>query len=156
MLRFDVRSLRQGSVVTDAALAPDDPAFQGLDATLRGPVRVRGELQAAGPETFRWQGRIAGEVSGECRRCLKDVVAPFAAEVSAVFTAAPDVADDPGVYPLAEPVTAVDLTEAVREEVGLAVPAYLQCREDCAGLCPRCGADLNEGPCGCARSPEPT
>ena len=37
-----------------------------------------------------------------------------------------------------------------REEWLLAVPAFSLCREDCKGLCPRCGADLNERPCDCA------
>jgi len=155
MLRIDVRSLRQGSVRTEAALPPDHPAFHGLPVTLNGPVTVTGELQGAGAETFRWVGHIAGRVSGECRRCLTSVVVPFATDVAAVFTSAPEVADDPGAYLLPEPVTVIDLTDAVREEVGLAAPAYPICREDCAGLCPRCGADLNAGPCGCAQSPEP-
>jgi uncharacterized protein len=38
----------------------------------------------------------------------------------------------------------------VREELGLAVPKFLECRDDCRGLCPNCGKDLNAGPCGCA------
>jgi len=50
---------------------------------------------------------------------------------------------------------AIDLTEAVREELLLAVPQYVVCRDDCRGLCPRCGADLNAGPCGCAPETDP-
>jgi uncharacterized metal-binding protein YceD (DUF177 family) len=47
------------------------------------------------------------------------------------------------------------LTE-VREELALAAHAHLLlCREDCAGLCPRCGADLNAGPCACHTPAEP-
>jgi len=38
---------------------------------------------------------------------------------------------------------------ALREELALAVDVYPLCREDCRGLCPRCGADLNQGPCPC-------
>ena len=45
----------------------------------------------------------------------------------------------------------IDLSTCVREELALAVPRYPLCRDDCAGLCPRCGADLNAGPCACAR-----
>ena len=155
MLRIDVRSLRQGRVLTDVALPPDHPAFQGLAIRLSGPVTVTGELLGAGPEAFRWVGHIAGRVSGECRRCLASVVVPFATDVAAVFSSAPDAADNPGAYLLPGPVTVVDLTEAVREEVGLVAPTFPICREECAGLCPRCGADLNAGRCGCAQSPEP-
>ncbi|HFC97900.1 MAG TPA: DUF177 domain-containing protein [Thermosulfurimonas dismutans] len=44
---------------------------------------------------------------------------------------------------------AVPVDELVREQVILAVPYKKLCREDCRGLCPRCGKNLNQGPCGC-------
>jgi uncharacterized protein len=81
---------------------------------------------------------------------------PVTTDVDALFTADPDLQDDPNVYPLEEPVAHVDLSPAVREELALAAPAYPVCREDCAGLCPTCGADLNQGPCQCAVSPKPS
>jgi uncharacterized protein len=42
------------------------------------------------------------------------------------------------------------LEDAVREQVLLALPLKLICREDCKGLCPQCGKNLNEGACSCA------
>jgi uncharacterized protein len=54
------------------------------------------------------------------------------------------------VYPLPARGDEVDLTDAVREQVLLRVPQYVLCREDCRGLCPKCGADLNAAPCDCA------
>lgn len=41
----------------------------------------------------------------------------------------------------------------VAEQVHLNLPTHPLCRPDCAGLCPRCGANLNPGPCGCAAPP---
>jgi len=70
------------------------------------------------------------------------------ADVDVMFSTDPDAQDDPGVYPVPEASRTVDLRPAVRDELALAVPAYPLCREDCAGLCPVCGADLNAGPCG--------
>lgn len=151
-MRVDVRALRDGAVPTEASVGPGDAAFQGLDLQLTGPVEVTGSLQAAGPGTYRWVGRVRGAVKGECARCLADIVTRFDTPAEALFTTSPETADDPGVYLLPEPVGLIDLTDAVREEVALAVPAFALCRPDCAGLCPRCGADLNPGPCGCARS----
>ena len=62
----------------------------------------------------------------------------------------------PSVRPAAGPTTAfpiehgqIDLAPMVREEVLLAVADAPLCRPDCAGLCPICGADRNDGPCGC-------
>ena len=153
---MDVRTLRQGSVPVEQRVAPDDPAFRGLDLKLKQPVRVTGLLQTAGEGSYRFEGRAEGAADGECRRCLKELSLPFDVRFDAVFTTSKEILDDPGVYRLAEPVTRVDLSEAIREEVGLAVPTYALCREDCAGLCPRCGADLNEGPCGCDPAPETT
>lgn len=155
MLRVDVRELRRGLAPTEASLAPDDPVLHGLDIALAGPVTVSGELQPAGTGTFRWQGVVRGVSAGECRRCLAPITTPFEVEAEAVFTTDPDAADDPGVFRLTEPVRVVDLGPAVREEVALAASPYPLCRDDCAGLCPHCGADLNQGPCGCARSREP-
>jgi uncharacterized protein len=43
----------------------------------------------------------------------------------------------------------IDLTEAIRQQVLLALPIATLCREDCAGLCSQCGHDLNLGPCDC-------
>jgi uncharacterized protein len=75
---------------------------------------------------------------------------------AAVFTTDPESADDPDFYPLPERATAVDVADVVREEVALAGQSnLLLCREDCAGLCPRCGADLNAGPCACRAPAEP-
>lgn len=50
----------------------------------------------------------------------------------------------------------IDLDPIVREQLLLAVPGYPLCREDCQGLCPACGQNLNERACGCDRRvPDP-
>jgi uncharacterized protein len=75
--------------------------------------------------------------------------------VAALFTDDPE-ADDPSVYFIPPRTTTLSLNEAIREELILAVPEYVVCRDNCAGLCPECGKDLNEGPCDCrAASTDP-
>jgi uncharacterized protein len=64
-----------------------------------------------------------------------------------MFSADPESQEAPDVYPLAPTASAIDLGQAVREELALAVEQFPLCREDCKGLCPTCGADLNAGPC---------
>jgi len=149
MLRFDVRRARDGEIATAALVQPGDAAFAGLDMALAEPVEIQGTLQSSGRGAYLWRGTVHGRVRAQCRRCLKDLLVGFNAEATALFSSDPEVADDPGVHPLTEPVTIIDLSDAVREEVGLAAPAYPLCREECAGLCPTCGADLNLGPCAC-------
>jgi uncharacterized protein len=140
-------------VETLGRLEPEDQTFTGLGLDLDGPVEVKGRLAQTGDLEFFWQARVTGKLRGSCRRCLTDLVYPLDTDIEVLFSADPDAADDPSVYPLSAPVTRVDVRPAVREEVALAVSAYPLCREDCAGLCPRCGADLNAGPCRC---PAPT
>lgn len=142
---------------TDGELQPDDPAFEGLGLGLAGPVRVAGQLQTTGDGEYLWRGHVHGTLRGECRRCLTDVLEDVDVDVdAAVFSTDPEAADDPDFYPLAERATSVDVAEVVREELALAAnTGLLLCRDDCAGLCPKCGADLNAGPCGCRTPAEP-
>jgi uncharacterized protein len=155
MLRVDIRDLKRGAVRTDGQLEPEDPAFEGLALGLAGPVAVTGQLQATGDGEYLWRGHVHGVVRGECRRCLTEVLDEVDIDVdAAVFSTDPEAADDPDFYPLAERANSVDVTEVVREELALAAQTdLLLCRDDCAGLCPRCGADLNAGPCGCHTTP---
>ena len=46
----------------------------------------------------------------------------------------------------------IDLKPALREQILLSIPPSPVCSDDCKGLCPRCGKDLNEGECGCDRT----
>ena len=155
MLRVDLRELARGPVETRGELGQADPLLEGLDVALGAPVVVTGRLQATGEGRFYWHGSLKTVVTGECRRCLTPVTSPVAADADALFTQDSEAQEDPDAYPLASDATEIDLAPAVRQEVLLAVPRFLQCREDCRGLCPRCGQDLNAGPCGCAPSADP-
>ena len=155
MLQVDLRDLDRGPVDTQAKVAPDDPMFEGLGLALTGPVTVGGRLQATGEGRFYWHGTLQATVAGECRRCLIPVMVPLTADVGALFTQDPDAQEDPDSYPLPLHAIEVDLRPAVREELVLSVPRYVECRADCRGLCPRCGKDLNAGPCGCGPVPDP-
>ena len=157
MLRVDIRDLQRGPVRTEGQLPPDDPIFEGLGLDLVGPVVVHGQLQATGEGEYLWRGDLHGVVRGECRRCLTEVLDEVDVAVdAAVFSSDPDAVDDPDFYLLSDRAASVDVGVVVREELALATQAnLLLCRDDCAGLCPRCGADLNAGPCVCHTPAEP-
>ena len=155
MLQVDLRELFRGPVDTTADVAPDDPLFAGLDVDLAAPVRVAGRLQGTGEDRYYWSGTVQTTIRTACRRCLKDLMLPVAAEVGALFSQEPDADDDPDAYPLPGDAVMVDVTPAVREELMLAVPRFALCRPDCRGLCPRCGQDLNAGRCDCPQPADP-
>jgi len=151
MLRVDLRELAQGRAVeTRGELKQDDPVLDGTELRLLRPVAVEGRLQGIGQDRFYWQGTARTVVAGECRRCLTPVETPLQLEIGALFTQDPAAQDDPDSYPIASDATAIDVTPAVREELVLAAPRFVECREDCKGICPQCGKDLNAGPCDCA------
>jgi uncharacterized protein len=155
MLHVDLRELARGPVDTAGVLAGDDPLFEGLEVALAEPVRVAGTLRIAGEGRYYWHGSLATQVAGQCRRCLAAVPVAVRVRIEALFSQDRDALEDPDTYPLARDATAIDLRPAVREELLLAVPQWVLCRDDCRGLCPRCGKDLNAGPCGCAPAPDP-
>jgi uncharacterized protein len=157
MLRVDIRDLQRGPVKTVGELQPDDPAFDGLELNLLGPVSVTGQLQATGSGEYLWRGAFRGAMQAECRRCLGEVRTDLDINVdAAIFSTDPEAADDPDSYSLLERASHIDIRDVAREELALALPTrLLLCREDCAGLCPNCGAELNAGPCGCSAPAEP-
>ena len=119
-------------------------------------IRVAVDYYRAGLDLF-FTGAVTGDVVGTCARCLDDY--PFPLDRQFAFVLTPRVAAVGGGGQLAvdelERSTytgeEVDVTPLVYEETILALPTRALCGEGCRGLCPRCGANLNQGPCGCAR-----
>lgn len=149
MLRVDVRRIGPGGVATEGVLEPGSPVLEGLDLVLDGPVQVAGRLQGTEDDSYLWRGEFRVTVVGECRRCLVPVKQQIDDAVDLLFSADPELLEDPSVYPLAADTGAVDVGAAVREEIALRVTAFPLCDDECKGLCPRCGESLNAGPCGC-------
>lgn len=156
MLLFDIRTALTKAVQVEGSLEADDAVWQDGDARPAVSVQVTGRMSPAGQGTLYLSGHLAGEANAECRRCLADIAVPVADDVQLVFAEADaEGADDPDVYPLDPQAGSIDLRPAIREQWLLAVPAYALCREDCKGLCSTCGANLNEGPCRCEKTPDP-
>lgn len=154
MLAVTLRALEHGPVEIAGSLAPDDARLDGLDVTLIRPVRVTGQVAAAGPGRYYWRGELDTTVRGACRRCLAAVDVPVRVPVGVMFTE-DSSADDPSAWVIEPNASVLDLSPAVREELILSAPTYVLCREDCRGLCPGCGEDLNVGACTCRPSTDP-
>ena len=150
MLSFDIRSLEARAAQVAGTLHPDDSIWEDADQRPSEPIQVEGRLSPAGQSRFYLSGHISGQVAMECRRCLTGVTEDVSDELHAVFAPSGDTeVDDPDVFDFDPQGRDLDLRPAVRESWLLAVPAFAECREDCKGLCPNCGADLNEGECAC-------
>ena len=150
MLCFDIRSLDSQAIQVDDALAADDGVWEEGDRHPDGDVHVVGRLSSAGLGRWYFSGQLDGQVRGACRRCLNEATAPVTDEAHFIFAdSGAEEAEDPDVYTIDPRAATLDLRPAVREQWLLSAPASVLCREDCKGLCPICGTDLNEGQCAC-------
>ena len=137
-------------------------------------VRLEADSAQLGLDPREWSAPVTGEVLVEkhgdritvrgqldamarleCVRCLREFDMPVAVPLE-VF------AERTGTHPRQEEETLerddivafhdgreLDLSGEARDALLLEMPIAPHCREDCAGLCPRCGADRNQGPCAC-------
>lgn len=154
MLRIDLGRLdREGTADLEAEIAPDDPLWEGMEVPFDGPVRVDLRAFEAGTGEVVVRGSVSGRIRRECRRCLEPVMDELDEDLTMVFTGddIPEDQDDGDVRTFDANAAELDVAEAVREEVVLAIDPFIVCDPECKGLCPMCGVNLNEESCGCVR-----
>lgn len=103
-------------------------------------------------------GIVRGHADTACDRCLGPASLELSSELSCYYlkelpAEEDDSDEDFGL--IDEENGCVDLSEAIQTGLALDVPFVVLCKDDCKGLCPVCGANLNEGDCGCSREPDP-
>lgn len=133
-------------------------------AVVAGPVEVYARIEISEtPPGHRLTGRLSMSGSLRCARCLAPVDWSAEEDVDVHLVpreAAPDeeelelTADDLEVRFVGD--NELSLMDVMVEQTLLAMPMRILCRESCAGVCPICGADLNqEGACSCQREIDP-
>lgn len=150
------------------SLTVDDPAVWDVPlAEFQVACRVarplRAELFVLPQESgCLLRGRISGEVALPCNRCAEEalVVLDQAFEEFEEYPGpgadSPEAGGESGlleagsVLRLENDVPVLDLSALLWEEFSLALPIKPLCSPDCRGVCPVCGKNLNEGPCGCS------
>ena len=126
----------------------EDPAFLELDSAGGFPCRILDEVH------YRLHASLAGRdllvtgsaevrIETQCALCLKDIALTLGSDKVCIFRE--KVPDE-----------IVDITDDIREEILLQVPERFKCSDDCRGLCPGCGADLNTEPCRCRKKRKKT
>ena len=102
------------------------------------------------------KGGLHTNVEVTCSRCLSLFSCPLNLNIEEEYFPITDIVsgaslplpDEPGLFTIDENHV-LDLAEAVRQYALLGIPMKPLCREDCAGLCPSCGRNLNQGSCDC-------
>jgi uncharacterized protein len=122
-----------------------DPAGSELDVACHVAVDYR---QTQG--MYYLHGEVAGVADAVCHRCLDPVKARVDGEFDVIVRRGEHQGDQgEDVITLASHEHQVPLDPLVHETVVVNVPMIISCREDCRGLCPRCGINLNTGSCTC-------
>ena len=133
-------------------------AFDPQDSEFRvvAPAELVLDIQKLGKDAFAVSGRVTTRLEVECSRCAEPVEIPVDATFDLRYVPHEqnvgegelEVGDD-------DLTTAfyreglLDLTELLREQFVLALPMKPLCTEDCRGLCPQCGTNLNRSQCAC-------
>lgn len=116
------------------------------DIEFVSPVSVSGYVKSMAEYMFLHED-ISLEYKTDCARCAE----PVTGKLSFSFekdVATDDVSRDNDDYIFPDDKK-LDLVAPAEEELMLELPSKTLCREDCAGLCPKCGKNLNEGKCSC-------
>ncbi len=141
----------------------DTPAADFLpdeDCRFASPVKVDGTLTVS-ENSLVLQADIGVDLTFSCGRCLEDMEEHISGEIATYYEktdrAIPEgeeltEADD--VEILDYSAKTIDLRRRIAELVNLNMPMKPLCSDDCKGLCPECGRNLNEGACGCGTRQE--
>ncbi len=134
---------------------PNEIAFDDENAKLEKPLEVDGTLHKQ-LERVIANGKITGEIEIECARCLSLQSFPLNVEFEEVFVTEENFTNREDVHLHGDELefsvfdgNNIDVKEIVREEILLNLPSHFVCKEDCKGLCQKCGANKNLNPCSC-------
>ena len=158
-MKLDLRPLLAGDRLLEidyeltVSTDPEDTASFLYGVSFPSPMKVKGDItNTAG--YMRMQLSASLDYEAQCARCLSDVNGSFA--FSLEKTVAPrevlsdldeDKLDD---YAIIEDGF-LDIDEQLLEQLEMEFPLRFLCKEDCRGLCQRCGKNLNDGDCDCAK-----
>ena len=126
----------------------------GVSYPVSEPVLAQGTVRnTAG--VLMMEGQVRTTIHGVCDRCAGsfDREVTFPIDVVLVTELANEENEDEWVFPLEG--DSADLDDIVRTVFVLNLDSKLLCKEDCKGLCPRCGKNLNDGPCNCQKELDP-
>jgi len=145
-----------GTVVeADAVLDMDTMEYMGNECVLtsKTPVHYTAECNGARKVIFKAHAQVI--LSVPCDRCLEPVSIPFDIDVNTVLEFDEDgkLIETEDDYDELCYINGYDLDVdgMVREEIMIGFPMKVLCDEDCKGLCPVCGTNLNKCECGCDR-----
>ncbi|WP_295858447.1 DUF177 domain-containing protein [uncultured Oscillibacter sp.] len=153
-MRFDVKPILNSpgrSLDFQFTLDLSDTELNG-QYPVQEPVEVRGSVRnTAG--LLELSMTVSAVLDAACDRCAKPLRLPKQVEFRCMLAETLENGENDEIVLLED--GEVDVEDLARTAFILDMDAKFLCSEDCKGLCPRCGADLNLGPCGCGKETDP-
>lgn len=155
-MRIEVDKLKEANTPFAGVYAPDELPLEDELMRLASEAKVEGRASKK-HEQIRMRGTIDASVEVACDRCVAPIIVPVSADFDVTYVPVESQEVEPEATELQEEELSfatyegvyLDIDELAREQLLLALPTRQLCREDCQGLCPTCGADLNTGTCQC-------
>ena len=152
---IELQSLSGGSKTVDIEIPADQIALEADGADLSRDVALKADVRSSSGITAV-EGTINTRVEIACTRCLERIALPLTFDFVSRFVATESFGTS-GEHELhgedldydAIEGEQIDLTELVREQLLLNLPQQVVCREDCLGLCEKCGVNRNLIDCKC-------
>lgn len=131
----------------DGNVELDDTVFLGETYKFSKPLKITGEIYNNG-QSLTLDANVKGKMLTECARCLKEIEVDVDFDIDELLSRAEDGADADGDIILFDGHE-VELDDIVADRIIMNISGRYLCSDDCLGLCPTCGHNLNEGECGC-------
>lgn len=149
-MTIDVSSILKeigGRIDIDGSVLLPDTEFLG-EYHFSKPLSVKGSVSNNG-KSLTLRTVAEGHMTTSCARCMKEITVPVSFEIDE------NLARDDGEVSEDEDIilfhdTSFEIDDIVYDNFLMSIEGKYLCKEDCKGLCPTCGKDLNEGDCGCS------
>ena len=165
---LDIKELELRPLDFEEQFQPDAIDLGG-EARQRGPLKTSGRAEVVEEhhskhqiiKDLRLRGKLSAQLELQCARCLEPVpqdvkrefellYRPLGADAGRDELSVTDAEAEIGYYQ----GDGLLLEDVLREQMLLALPLKVTCREDCKGLCPQCGKNLNQEQCSCSTEVE--
>ncbi|MCD7873089.1 MAG: DUF177 domain-containing protein [Clostridiales bacterium] len=157
-MKIDVTNLFNGdnnALLFDYTLPLDDLVYSTYNPIKNGALIKGAVNQNAGVVSL--SANVSFDFFGFCDRCAEPInkKMSFSLDKTLVQSLANEIDYDEYDDYIVVKNGLLDLDELITEEIHLFLPSKILCRENCKGLCPKCGKNLNLGKCGCKKDVDP-
>ena len=136
MIKIAVKDVNSGGLEINQTVPMEGIGLSAEEIDLRSPITVKAKIKRVDDEIIA-DAKVSADFGYMCARCLEDFHEVHESDYHFNF----EIANELEEY--------IDLGEEIRQEFIMANPARILCKEDCKGICPGCGANLNLEKCKC-------